>query len=183
MSIVFSQAIFWCANTIGIGAIDLFFKNLGADPIFIGWRPFIWAMSELPLFFLSSYMIKKRSYLFPLLLSYQFLTLKLLVYYFLMSPSLIWIDLILQGLNSFGLFYPALTLAFKELAPAHGSLALTLNNTVKGIATLIGAGIGMLISSLIVEELLAFHLLFSIALVINIISSIFFLFYWAKIKI
>ncbi len=100
-----------------------------------------------------------------------------------MTPSLIWIDLILQGFNSFGLFYPALTIAFKELEPKHGSLALTINNTIKGIAALLGAGIGMFVSTIITSELLAFNFLFSIALIINIGSSFFFLIYWSKLKI
>jgi len=183
--IIISQTIFWGCNAIGLAVIEIFMKNLGATVIFIGWRPFIWAMSELPLFFLSSSLAKRYSYITILFLSYQFLTIKLIVYYFLMTPELIWLDLALQFFNSFGMSYPVVTNAFNTLLPKQSSLANSVFNTFKNLSALVGALIGVYISSLMSSDLQAFEILFVIALIFNIFNSglLFLLRNWSKHEI
>ncbi len=91
-----TQTLFWGTYNLGLGLIDIFFKGLGANLIFLGFRPFFWAIAEFPMFFFTAYISRKYSPQPAFLISFQFLTLKLIVYYFFMTPQLIWVDLLLQ---------------------------------------------------------------------------------------
>ena len=50
--IMITQTLFWGTYNLGLGLIDIFFKGLGANLIFLGFRPFFWAIAEFPMFFL-----------------------------------------------------------------------------------------------------------------------------------
>jgi MFS family permease len=182
VEIIISQTIFWFSYNICLALIDIFFKGLGANLIFIGWRPFFWAIAEFPMFFLSAYIAKKYSYFPTLIIAYQFLTLKLIIYYYFMTPSLIWVDLGLQLLTSFGISYPAITTAFNDMFPNQKSLAIGTFSTIKSVSMMGGAIIGWLVASVISSPQMAFLQLFLISLIINIGNSIlvFILHYWAK---
>jgi MFS family permease len=172
LGIVVPQGLYTMAYSVGASVIEVFFTSLGANLVFIGLRPFIWALIEVPIFFLSAWLTKRYGHVVVLFIAYQFFTIRLVVYYFIMTPELIWLDLVLSLLNTFGMTWPAITSAFQERFPEQRSLAFSVMTTINGLCGLTGGLIGILISSLVADEGTIFNLLFATALAIVLCLSV-----------
>jgi len=182
--ILIPQVLFVFATSIGTGVIDIYFKELGADLRFIGWRPFVWAIMELPLFFLSAKINKKKGHNFVILLSVVFYIIRLSIYYFIMDETLIWLEFILLLFNPFGLTWPAITNALNQIMPRQKSFAMTVLSSSKQAFGLVGSLVGSFITAKAINYDIAFSNLFLTALSILIFCALLIvaLKKWAKSK-
>ncbi|MHA1681983.1 MAG: MFS transporter [Promethearchaeota archaeon] len=122
-------------------------EGLGKDEAFYGLLPLAWALSEVPLMFISSAMVKKFSWKLVLVLGFIFSIIKTTAYLFILAPHLAWILIPFQFFNTFGLTYPAYSYALtNEIAPDQKALGLSMRQTMVQAGSFIGSMIGIFIS-------------------------------------
>ena len=154
-------------------------RGHGISDTFFGWLMFTWATSEVPLFFLSSYIVKKIGWKSLVLLSYIFLIIKSIVYIIVVDPSFLWLILVIQVFNPFGISYPAYSYAItNELAQTQKALGMTLNQTLKSLGSFTGGIVGMLLDFTLgsqSETLTGYQLYFWWSIIFSIVAIIVFI--------
>ncbi|MEX2729196.1 MAG: MFS transporter [Candidatus Sigynarchaeum springense] len=122
--------------------------GLGAGEDYYGLLMFLWATAEVPLFFLSSYLVKKRGWKLLILLSLIFNELKLIAFSFSTTPAMLWLVAAVHVLNPFGISFPAKTYAItNEIARDRKALGMTLHDSFSSLGSFIGSLAGMLIAA------------------------------------
>jgi MFS family permease len=122
--------------------------GLGAGEDYYGFLMFLWATSEVPLFFLSSYLVKARGWKLLVLLSFFFQATKLLVFSVVMTPDMLWLVAIVHVLNPFGISFPAKTYAItNEIAKDRKALGMTLHDSFSSLGSLVGGITGLVIAT------------------------------------
>jgi hypothetical protein len=173
LAIIIPQMIFMVGFSIGTNVRDVFFKDIGANLVFIGFISSISAFAELPLFFVSSKLARgKGGTTTALFVSYVFFAVKLFIYAFFMNGSLLGLALALESLSVFGIRWPAVTEALQNITATHKSLALTILLTAENSFTLLGSFLGAVISSTISPNSEAFRVLFITGLLLTCAAAI-----------
>lgn len=121
--------------------------GLDAGEDYYGMLMFLWATAEVPLFFLSSHLVKTRGWKLLILLSFLFHEVKLVVFSIVSTPAGLWLVAAVHVLNPFGISFPARTYAItNEIARDRKALGMTLHDSFSALGSLIGGILGMLIA-------------------------------------
>ncbi len=122
--------------------------GLGAGEDYYGLLMFLWATAEVPLFFLSSHLVRTRGWKLLILLSFIFHETKLIAFSFATTPAMLWLVAIVHVLNPFGISFPARTYAItNEIAKDRKALGMTLHDSFSALGTFLGGIAGMLIAA------------------------------------
>jgi len=180
LMLVTSTFISAIAFALQSNAFSPFIKNsLGASEFFYGLLAFTWAISEIPLFFLSSYLVKRHGWKLLILLGFLFQEIKAITYGLIYSTAFLWVIVVIQILNSFGITYPARSYAItNEIAPNRKALAMTLNQTLNSVGSFIGGIIGMLVAynlGPVADTMLGYRVIFNISATITLIAILTFI--------
>ncbi len=95
--------IFEISGSLIVNIKMIYVTELGGNYIYVGLLAFVWAWCEVPLFFISSYLVEKYSYKIPIFISGIFLVVKYLFYIYVITPETIALFLLLEALNTFGI--------------------------------------------------------------------------------
>lgn len=150
-------------------------EGLTRDETFYGILAFTWALSEVPLMFLSSALVKKFSWRMVMVMGFTFNIIKIGSYLFI-QPLNSWLMIPMQFFNSFALFYPAYSFAItNEIAPRRKALALSLRQTLIQLGGFTGGVLGAWLSSNVSTQLGVvepFHLFFKLSITFSILGLI-----------
>jgi len=115
LGLLIIAGIFEIALVLSANIKTIYATELGGSLVFVGFLASLWASFELPLFFLSSKITEKYNYLYPLMLGVIFILIKNLFYIYIITPDNIFLFLLLEILNQFGIMWPALTYAINQI--------------------------------------------------------------------
>jgi len=124
----------------------IYATELGGTYLFVGLLAFVWAMCEVPLFFISASLVEKFSYKVPILISAVFLIVKYLFYIYIVTPETLLLFLLLEALNTFGILWPAITYAINNIAKEKKAFGTSIYLTLMALARFIGYIIGMVLA-------------------------------------
>jgi len=146
-------------------------EGLGAGEDYYGLLMFLWATAEVPLFFLSSHLVKKRGWRLLILLSLVFNEAKLIAFSFSTTPVMLWLVAAVHVLNPFGISFPARTYAItNEIATDRKALGLTLHDSFSSLGTFIGSITGMVIAAwlgTVANTMAGYQFFFTISMLIT----------------
>ncbi len=144
LMLVVSSFVFQIGLAFGSNAFAPFLKRgLGTDESFLGLLMFTWANCEIPLFFLSSYVAQKYSWQLLVLLGFGFQVIKMSIYAFIVTPDLLWVVVMVQFFNQFGISFPAVTYGITNtIAPRRKALGTSLYQTINLAGTFVGSLLG-----------------------------------------
>lgn len=141
------MCMFELGNSVGYSIKTIYAKELGGSFIFIGTLAFIWAICEVPLFFLSAKIVENYSYKIPIFLGASFILIKYYFYLFIITPETLILFMILEALNTFGIIWPAITYAINNIfTPENKALGTSIYSTFVAMARFFGNMIGAFLS-------------------------------------
>ncbi len=142
--LILSSFVFQIGLAFGNNAFAPFLKRgLGTDATFLGLLMFTWANCEIPLFYLSSYVAQKCSWQLPVLLGFGFQVIKMSTYAFIVTPNLLWVVVVVQFFNQFGISFPAVTYGITNtIAPQRKALGTSLYQTINLAGGFVGSLLG-----------------------------------------
>ncbi len=144
LMLVISSFVFQIGLAFGNITFAPFLKRgLGTDAAFLGLLMFTWANCEIPLFYLSSYAALKYRWQLPVLLGFAFQVIKMSTYAFIVTPSLLWVVIMVQFFNQFGISFPAVTYGItNNIAPQRKALGTSLYQTINLAGGFVGSLLG-----------------------------------------
>jgi len=145
--------------------------GLGAGEDYYGLLMFLWATAEVPLFFISSHLVKTRGWKPLILLSFLFNETKLLVFSFVSNPSMLWLVALVHVLNPFGISFPAKTYALTNvIAKDRKALGMTLHDSFSALGSFLGGVLGMAIAAslgAVANTMAGYQYFFTISMVLT----------------
>lgn len=144
-----TSVVFSIATAIQANAVAPYLKSgLGLDESFYGFMMFTWALTEVPLFFLSSHVTRIAGWRVLVVISYAFLLVKLGTYMLVITPAFWPAIMLVQALNPFGISFPAKTYAItNELARERKALGMSLYQTANSLGSFTGGLLGIAMSA------------------------------------
>jgi len=115
LGLLIIAGIFEIGLVLAVNIKTIYAIELGGSLVFVGMLACLWASFELPLFFLSSKITEKYNYIYPLMLGVIFVLIKNLFYIYIITPDTIFLFLLLEIFNQFGIMWPALTYAINQI--------------------------------------------------------------------
>ncbi len=176
IGLLIAISIFEIGSILIVNIKPIYATELGGSLVFVGFLAFIWANFEVPLFFLSSKLTEKYSYIYPLMIGIIFLCIKNFFYLYIITPDTILLFLLLEILNPFGIMWPALTYAINHIfAKEKKALGTSIYFSVVNIARFIGNLLGMFLALLynIGGDYKDYQILFIFAMIFLVLSLIF----------
>ncbi|MBD3186505.1 MFS transporter, partial [Candidatus Bathyarchaeota archaeon] len=148
-------------------------EGLERDEAFYGILAFTWALSEVPLMFLSSALVKRYSWRMVMVMGFTFNIIKIGSYLFI-QPLNSWLMIPVQFFNSFALFYPAYSYAItNEIAPRRKALALSMRQTLIQLGGFTGGLFGAWLSSNLATKagiVEPFHVFFKLSITFSLVG-------------
>ena len=170
------------ASAIQSNPFSKYLNALGQGEFFYGILAFIWATTEVPLFYISSALVRKHGWKLLLLVSVIFQEIKFIVYFTVISPEYAFLIMMVQVLNPFGISFPAKTYALtNEIAKDRKALGLTLSDSLNSLGSFIGGIVGMTIASMIgsvANTLTGDQFFYSIAIFMTTVAIAIFIVLW-----
>lgn len=167
------------ASAIQSNPFSKYLNALGEGEFFYGILAFIWATSEVPLFYLSSHLVKKYDWKVLILASYLFQEIKFIVYFLVASPEYAAYIILVQVLNPFGISFPAKTYALtNEIAKDHKALGMTLHDSFNSLGSFTGGIVGMLVAGMlgaVANTIPGYQFFYAISLVVTAIAILLFI--------
>jgi MFS family permease len=153
--------------------------GLGAGEDYYGLLMFLWATAEVPLFFLSSHLVRTRGWKLLILLSFIFHGTKLIAFSFVTTPAMLWLIALVQVLNPFGISFPARTYAITNvIAKDRKALGMTLHDSFSSLGSFLGGIAGMLIAAslgAVANTMAGYQYFFTISMVILLCTIVVFI--------
>ena len=175
LGLLIIAGIFEIGLVLSVSIKTIYATELGGTLVFVGLFTCLWASFEVPLFFLSSKITEKYNYIYPLMLGVIFILIKNLFYIFIITPDNIFLFLLLEIFNQFGIMWPALTYAINQIfAKQRKALGTSLYISIIVSAGFFGNLLGMVLALLynIGGSYQDYHILFVFSLIFTVIALI-----------
>jgi len=170
------------ASAIQNNPFSKYLNALGQGEFFYGTLAFIWATMEVPLFYISSALVKKHGWRFLVLVSFIFQEIKFIVYFSVMNPAFAILIMAVQVLNPFGISFPAKTYALtNEIAIDQKSLGLTLSDSLNSLGSFIGGIVGMAVAAMlgaVANTLVGDQFFYGLAIFMTTVAIVLFIVLW-----
>lgn len=171
LMLVSTSLLYSLSVAIQSNPFSLYLKvGLGAGEDYYGLLMFLWATAEVPLFFLSSHLVRTRGWKLLILLSFIFHGTKLVVFSLVTTPAMLWLVALVQVLNPFGISFPARTYAItNEIAKDRKALGMTLHDSFSALGSFLGGIVGMLIAAAlgaVANTMAGYQYFFTISIII-----------------
>jgi len=175
LGLLITAGIFEIGLVLSASIKAVYATELGGSLVFVGLLACLWASFELPLFYISSKITEKYNYIYPLMLGVIFILIKNLFYIYIITPDNIFLFLLLEILNQFGIMWPALTYAVNQIfAKQRKALGTSLYISIIASAGFFGNLLGMVLALLynIGGSYQDYHILFVFSLIFTVIALI-----------
>ncbi len=175
LGLLIIAGIFEIGLVLAVNIKTIYATELGGSLVFVGLLACLWASFEVPLFFLSSKITEKYNYIYPLMLGVIFILIKNLFYIYIITPDNIFLFLLLEIFNQFGIMWPALTYAINQIfAKQKKALGTSMYISIVVSAGFVGNLLGMVLANLynIGGSYKDYQILFIFSMIFTVISLI-----------
>lgn len=175
LGLLIIAGIFEIGLVLAVSIKTIYAIELGGSLVFVGILACLWASFEVPLFYLSSKITEKYNYIYPLMLGVIFILIKNLFYIYIITPDSIFLFLLLESLNQFGIMWPALTYAINQIfAKQKKALGTSIYISIVVSAGFVGNLLGMNLAFLynIGGSYKDYQILFIFSMIFTVISLI-----------